>query len=196
MKKSKKKIFLLLLLILFISIILLLSNSYSKYITQINGKGVIEVAKWAFLVNGQTASITNLNLSNTYNSNTLVSNKIAPGTSGSFDIIIDTTGSDVGIDYKVNFENEINKPNNLIFVYDGHTVNNVKELEQFLQGNINADAENKIKTMTIEWKWKYQTGTTTEEIIIQDKEDTDDGKKLSKYQFDIIITGTQVEPTV
>ncbi len=194
MKKSKRKGIYIVLLLLLVVGIFLLGNSYSKYVTQVDGKGVIEVAKWAFLVNGQTASITNLSLAQTYQSDTLVENHIAPGTRGSFDIIVDATGSDVGIDYKVTFANETNKPNNMKFYYNGIMANSIKELETLLAGNISAETENKIRTMTIEWEWSYETGTTKEEIKRQDSIDTQDGQTLNQYQFDILITGTQVEP--
>lgn len=193
MKKSKKRGIILILLFVLI-VMLLLGNSYSKYVTQVEGKGIIEVAKWAFLVNGQTASITNLNLAQTYHADTLVANHIAPGTRGAFDIIIDATGSEVGIDYQVEFENEINKPANMNFYYQGNKVNSIKELETFLKGTISAQEENKIKIITVEWEWSYVTGNTQQEILEQDRIDTKDGKNLAQYQFDIIITGTQVEP--
>lgn len=197
MKKSKKRIILLVLLLLLLTFIALLGGgSYSKYLTQVQGKGVIEVAKWAFLVNGQTASITNINLAKTYNAETLAQNTIAPGTSGSFDIIIDTTGSEVGINYDVKFENERNKPQNLKFIYDGHTVNTIKELEEFLTGTIAANSNEKIKTMKIEWNWPYETENPANEKLIKDIEDTNDGKLLETYSFDVIVTGTQASPTV
>lgn len=170
-------------------------GSYSKYLTQVEGKSVIQVAKWAFLVNGQTASITNIDLAKTYNADTLVENTIAPGTSGSFDIEIDATGSEVGINYEVSFANEKNKPQNLQFTYEGNTVNFVKELEQFLSGTIAANSEQKKKLITIYWEWPYETGETEEEKKIQNEEDTEDGKTLAEYQFDVIVTGKQVEPT-
>lgn len=191
--KTKKKILFLLLLISTI-VLVLMGKSYSKYISQINGKGIIDVAKWAFSVNGQTSSITNLELLKTYDVSTLKDNQIAPGTSGSFDIVIDTTGSEVAIDYKVEFLNETNKPSNLEFKYQENKVSSIKELEEFLKGSIPLDAEEKIKTMKIEWEWKYETGETKEDIVEKDKQDTKDGKELEKYQFDIVITGTQVEP--
>lgn len=197
MKKSKKRIIILLLLIALLIVISLTSgDSYSKYITKVEGKGVIEVAKWAFLVNGQTASITKLNLANTYNPETLTQNRIAPGTRGSFDIVIDATGSNVGIDYNVSFTNEINKPQNLQFIYENNVVSSVKELEQYLTGTINANSSEKIKKMTIEWLWPYQSGNTEEEKVLEDKEDTQNGQTLGSYKFDIVITGTQIEPTI
>lgn len=195
MKKSKKKIILFVLLLLLLAFVLLLvGGSYSRYLTQVEGKGVIQIAKWAFLVNGQTATITNLNLANTYHSDTLVENRIAPGTNGSFDIIIDTTGSEVGIDYEVKFTNEQSKPQNLQFSYDGHKANTIKELEEFLKGTVEANSKEKIKTMTIEWNWPYETGNVPNEKILADTKDTQDGKALQQYQFDITITGTQVQP--
>ena len=197
MKKNKKRILLITLLLLVLALMIILGKgSYSKYLTQVNGKGVIEVAKWAFLVNGETASITNINLAKTYTPETLAQNTIAPGTSGSFDIKIDTTGSEVGINYDVKFENENSKPQNLKYTYDGHTVNTIKELEPFLIGTIDANSNEKVKIMTIEWNWPYETGSSETEIIAQDIEDTNDGKLLENYSFDIIVTGTQVEPVV
>lgn len=197
MKKNKKRIILIvLLLLLLLFIVLLKGGSYSKYLTQVKGKGVIEVAKWAFLVNGETASITNINLAKTYKAETLAQNTIAPGTKGSFDIKIDTTGSEVGINYEVKFENENSKPQNLYYTYDGHTVSSIKELEPFLIGTIDANSSQKTKTITIEWNWPYETGNTENEKLAQDIKDTNDGKILKNYSFDVIVTGTQVEPLV
>lgn len=195
MKKNKKRILLIaLLLLLIVFMVLLGRGSYSKYLTQVKGKGVIEVAKWAFLVNGETASITNINLAKTYTAETLAQNTIAPGTRGSFDIKIDTTGSEVGINYDVKFENENSKPQNLQYTYNAHTVSTIKELEPFLIGTIEANSNEKVKIMTIEWNWPYETGSSENEKLAQDVEDTNDGKLLENYSFDIIVTGTQVEP--
>lgn len=186
----------LLLLFLFILIVIIFlgRKSYSKYITQVEGKGVIDVAKWAFLINGQTASITNLNLSKNYQASTLKENHMAPGTKGSFDIVIDTTGSDVGIKYDVTFLNEKSKPQNLKFKYDGHTVSSIKELEPFLTGIIEVESEEKVKTMTIEWIWPYETGDGDKQKKENDAKDTKDAQTLSQYEFDIRISGTQIEP--
>lgn len=196
MKKQKniKKKILILLILLLIILVTLLGNTYSKYITKVEGKGVIQVAKWAFLVNGQTATMTNINLAQTYNASTLIANRIAPGTRGSFDIVIDATGSEVGIDYDVKFLNQNNKPTNLKFNYNGNIVSSINELEQFLNGNISANSNEKIKTFTIEWFWNYETGNTKEEIASYDAKDTQDGKTLDKYSFDVVVTGRQVEP--
>lgn len=195
MRKNHKKILIIFILLILI-LLALLGHTYSRYITTINGKGIIEVAKWAFIVNGENSSTTNIKLAQTYNPNTLVENRIAPGTKGSFDIVIDTTGSEVGIDYCVKFENENNKPKNMEFSYGDLTVKSIKELEDVLKGNISADTQDKVKTLTINWQWKYETGSTKEEIETNDAKDTQDAKLLSQFQFDIIVVGTQVEPTI
>ena len=49
------------------------------------------------------------------------SKTIAPGTNGSLDIILDTTGADVAIDYAVTFDNLVNKPTNMKFTYGNKT---------------------------------------------------------------------------
>lgn len=195
MKKRKKLRKILIALLLFLIILIaMLGSTYSKYITKVEGKGVIEVAKWAFLVNGQTATMTNINLAQTYNPSTLVKNKIAPGTRGSFDIVIDTRGSDVGIDYDVKFLNQTNKPTNLKFDLNGTVVDSINNLEEMLKGNIPVDSNDKVKTFTIKWFWNYETGNTQEQKANADIQDTKDGKSLGQYSFDVIVTGKQVEP--
>lgn len=191
--KLKKKKAIIILLFLLIILFALLSKTYAKYLTQIQGKGIIDVANWSFIVNGQTSSMTNINLAQTYDEKTLLKDKIAPGTKGSFDIIIDTTGSDVGIEYDVKFLNEKEKPHNLKFKYDDTTVSSITELEEKLKGVISANEEEKIKTLTIEWSWDYQTGNTEELIENSDIKDTQDGIKLGEYSFDIVVTGKQIE---
>lgn len=193
-RKNLKRKTLIIILLSLITLIGLLGSTYSKYITQVEGRGVIEVAKWAFLVNGQTATMTNINLAQTYNSDTLIQNRIAPGTRGSFDIIVDASGSEVGIDYDVKFLNENNKPTNLNFNYNGTIVPSITDLEEVLKGNIPADSTEKVKTFTIQWFWSYETGTAEEQKLKSDMQDTKDGKSLDKYSFDIVVTGRQVEP--
>ncbi len=96
-------------------------QSYAKYVSKISGNGIAEVATWNFKVNGQKEQVQNIQLTSTCNSETLVDNKIAPGTKGSFNIVIDGSGSDVGINYYVIFEEKGKKPTNLKFSYNNRT---------------------------------------------------------------------------
>lgn len=165
--------------------------TYSKYYTEIHGEGSAKIAKWSFKANKSSTKIENITLNNIYDQDKLKQQTIAPGTSGSFDIVLDATGADVGIDYSVKFDNLVNKPTNLKFTYNGTTKNSLEELESLLIGRILV-SDSRTKTLTIEWNWDYQTGTTPEEIKNNDKIDTNDAGK--DFTFDIIITGTQVNP--
>lgn len=166
-------------------------NTYSKYFTKIDGEGNAEIARWSFRVNNTSTVMEKIQLNNVYNTNILKNKTIAPGTNGSFDIVLDATGADVAIDYAVTFDNLVNKPTNLKFTYDGTTKSSLEELEDLLKGRITLD-DSRTKTLTIYWSWDYQTGTTDEEKLNNDRIDTNDSGK--DFSFDMTITGTQVNP--
>ena len=180
---KRRKIFLVAMILAIIILAFIGGQTYSKYVSEVRGDGLAEVATWSFKVNGEKAQIQTINLASTCNEETLLDNKIAPGTNGSFNIIVDGSESDVGIDYKIKFLNETNKPSNLKFKYQDTEFDSISELE-----------ENKIRTLKIEWEWKYETGNSQEEIINNDKIDTENAKAISQYKFNVIVSGTQVEP--
>lgn len=193
MKKSKKIV---LVSIALIGIILSFmgGHTFAKYMSRVTGNGSAEIASWNFKVNENEEQMQTIELKSTINNKTLVNNKIAPGTEGNFQIKLDATDSDVGINYIVRFENESTKPTNLKFTYEGKTYNSITELGQVLTGIINANDENKVKTIDIGWNWQYETGSTLEEIAKNDLEDTKNAKEISNYTFNILVTGTQVMP--
>ena len=190
---NKKKIVLIVAILSMIVISFMGGQSFSKYISQVKGYGQFDIAKWSFLVNGQESSMNTIDLSSTCNNGTLINNKIAPGTEGNFNIEIDATGSEVGIQYQVTFDEKSQKPNNLFFIYNRSTYANFSDLAYALKGVINADAENKKISIPIKWIWEYETGNSPELREPEDVEDTQDGKTLQNYAFDVIVTGTQVE---
>ena len=189
--KSKKIILIAILLLITIMLGIIGGITYAKYYTKIDGKGNAEIARWSFKANNETKTIADIKLNNTYNENKLEKYTIAPGTRGQFDIVIDTTGADVAIDYEIKFDNEKNKPTNLEFTYENTTSNTLKGLESVLVGRIGVKEE-RTKTLTIYWNWDYETGTNDNEIADNDVLDTNDAGK--DYTFDITITGTQVNP--
>lgn len=191
---KSKKIILAIAVLLCILLAFIGGQAYAKYITEIKGNGIAEVATWSFKVNDQKEHIQEIKLASTYNNETLVNNKIAPGTSGNFNIIVDATGSEVGIKYNIVFSDEANKPTNLKFIYEDQEYDSIQELENNLSGVINANEENKTKTLNIGWKWDYETGQEEEEIAANDLIDTKDAEKLQNYTFKVSVTGTQVEP--
>lgn len=193
MKKSKK-IVLLVIAIVAITLLFVGGRAYAKYMARVTGQGTADIAAWSFKVNENEEKLQTISLKSTINNSSLVNNKIAPGTEGEFQIKLDATGSEVGINYVIKFENESQKPTNLKFTYDGKTYNSLKNLQQDLTGTINANDENKVKAITVGWNWKYETGNTAQEIASNDLIDTQDAKQMTNYTFDIIVTGTQVAP--
>lgn len=193
MKKNKKILFVILILLAII-LSFIGGKTFSKYMSQVQGSGTAEIANWVFKVNGTEDLVQSVDLLSTYNNETLIDNKVAPGTSGSFNIIIDATGSEVGVDYKVKFLNESEKPQNLIFSYNDNKYKTIQELQENLSGTINANEDNKTRTITINWEWQYETGENENEINQNDIIDTQNAKDFENYTFDINVIGTQVMP--
>lgn len=193
MSKSKKIILLLAILIALV-LSFIGGQTFSKYITEVRGEGIAEVARWSFKVNGQDEEVQTINLASTCNNETLIDNKIAPGTEGTFKIVVDGTGSDVGINYTIKFENESTKPQNLKFIYNEKEYNSITELQEDLKGTINANDEEKTKTLNIKWKWAYEIGSNAEEIKANDQIDTQNAIDINNYTFNVIVSGTQVMP--
>lgn len=190
----KKKAVIIIAILVAIILSFIGGQTYSKYVTEVRGDGTAQIATWDFKVNGQKEEVQTISLGSTYDSSTLVNGKIAPGTEGNFQIKVDATGSDVGIDYKIKFSDETTKPTNLKFYYQEVEYNSILELEDALSGTINADDENKAKTFDIKWKWNYETGSNPTEIASNDKIDTQNAQEITNYEFDVIVSGTQVVP--
>lgn len=193
MKKNKKILFVILILLAII-LSFIGGKTFSKYMSQVQGSGTAEIANWVFKVNGTEDLVQSVDLLSTYNNETLIDNKVAPGTSGHFDIIIDATGSEVGVDYKVKFLNETEKPQNLVFIYNDNEYATIQELQEDLSGTINANEDNKTRTITINWEWQYETGSNPTEIASNDKIDTQNAQEIANYTFNVNVSGTQVAP--
>lgn len=191
---KKRKIILVSSILVLLLISFFIGQAYAKYFTKLKGEGVAEIASWDFKVNGQKEQVEKINLNSTMNNESLIGNKIAPGTEGSFNIVIDATGTDVGINYNIDFSEESNKPTNLKFTYDEKEYNSIEELTDNLSGVINANDENKERTLNIKWKWDYETGETPEEIASNDEIDTKEAATLADYTFNVTVSGTQVQP--
>lgn len=185
--------------VLIISIIVIISvisffigTLFNKYNTSIKGEGLAELATWNFKVNNKKEQIQSIDLVSTINNETILDSKLAPGTSGSFNIIIDATDTQVGIKYNINSIEETNKPHNLKFIYEEKEYNSLKELQEKLSGTIYANDINKVRTLKILWKWDYETGSTAEEIKVNDLLDTEDAQNIQNYKFTICVSGEQI----
>ena len=96
--------------------------------------------------------------------------------------------------HKIKFENESQKPTNLKFIYNEKEYTSITQLEQDISGTINANEENKARTLKIDWNWPYETGSNENEIGENDKIDTKNASEIQNYTFNVIVSGTQVMP--
>ena len=192
--KSKNKGAVVVLALALIVAIVLSMYAYSKYTSTLTGNGTSTVAKWSFKVNGQTQTIPDIELGETMDAhNNVVTPKLAPGTSGHFDLILDGSGSEVAIDYNIKLA-ITQKPANLKFYLDDKYQTPISETDGTLNiaGSIALEDVNTPLTKTIYWQWPYETGKTSNEIDKNDETDTkDSGKNVT---MTITVTGTQRDP--
>lgn len=195
-KKIKKTTIIVILLVLTIIMALVFSiYAYSKYKTTRIGEGTSQVAKWSFKVNGQTQTIPDIDLATTMDPHSHVEDgRIAPGTSGHFNLELDATGSEVSIDYSLKLA-ITEKPTNLRFYTDSGYTKEIASTDGVmnLTGVILLEEVETIQTKTIYWKWPYQTGDSDASKKANDKIDTDDSKK--SVTMTITVTGIQRDPS-
>ena len=189
MKNKTRKIIRIACAILLIVLVQAIGITYAKYIASDKISGEAEIAQWSFKISEEGTQTKTINLADTAENESTVNGKLAPGSWGSIGIQLDATGSDVGVDYTLEFANEQNKPQNLEFVYNGTTYNSISEIVS--SGTIERDVENKTKNIAIVWRWNYETGKTNEEKAENNKIDTEYANSNTEYTFDIIATGTQ-----
>ncbi len=132
---------------------------------------------YRFYVSYHNIDFKNINLTNSINRDTLVHEKIAPGTKGAFEILLETNEK---IHYQIKFKSKNQKPENLTFKIEGKDkkYNKLEEMEEDLQGEIKEN-----KRIIINWQWEYETSET------QNRQDTEDGKKIRQYHFTIYAIG-------
>ena len=72
------------------------------------------------------------------------------------------------------------------FTYGDKTFSNIEEYEKYFTDTIDANDENRTRTLTVNWEWPYDSE--------DDETDTAEGLQALNYEFDIVVTGTQVVP--
>lgn len=173
--KSKKRLSRFVLFYSFISLILIFYSSFARYTTITEGTQTAEIANWKIKINGTNIS-NNETLSKIITlvpdstNQTTKDNKIAPGKSGYFDIIINPEGTDVSIEYTITI-GTTNLPS-------GITLTNYEIVEtsisQTLTDNIItgeialADTTQQLtssdtKTIRIYWSWDENDTTIPDE---------------------------------
>lgn len=179
LRKSRKKIiFLILIFIIILSILMkILQNRnlifqedliFFKLFDVGNFQKNLEEGKekiYKIEINKGKVNYQKINLSQTVDKKTLVNERIAPGTRGSFfvDLI-----SNVNTNYEIKIVNKNLKPKNFDF--------DIEEKAGELQ-------ENKIKRIIINWEWPYEISES------QNMQDTLDGQNIEEYNFEICTIG-------
>jgi len=129
---------------------------------------------------------TNLSLIETADKNTLINEKIAPGTSGEFSICLNAKQN---IDYKLIFNSINEKPVNLRFIAikEGKVIeaSSLEELSRHLLGKISENEQIEIK---IKWYWNFEN---IENERNTDFQDTEDAQKIRQYQFKVFAVAKQ-----
>ena len=157
---------------------------YAKYISSITKTGTATVAKWSFSSDNTDGTIT-CELDETYDPDTLVADKIAPGTSGKCPIQISNANTEVGVHYEIS-PSVTSKPANLKFYSDASHQTELTGSAK-VEGDLDPGAAS--TTIYVYWNWPYQDGTTA-----YDTADTSDGTSGSTMTMTFDVTGTQVQP--
>lgn len=171
----------------------LMGSTLARYVTEVTGSATATVAKWSFKVNGQAEKFT-IDLGRTAYTDTTIADKvIAPGTSGSFKIEIDGSGSEVGIDYEIKLKAAADTtfPDDMVFSTKAITDANLGEnfskfIETPVEGSIDYSAAMK-ETVTIYWAWDFGKNDTAT------ANDNDYAGK--SWEIGITVTGKQTTPT-
>ncbi len=202
---KKKKIFkillILILIFLFIKMIFFKNLSNSKIIEDFLffkvlgdnlkvSEDIIDVKEkeYRLNVNYKNIDFRNINLAETINRKTLIYEKIAPGTRGSFNIILEANKNSK---YKVVFNSINKKPQNLKFKANINNkeignANTLEELQKYLIGYIRKNEKIDIR---VNWYWEFEDNEDNEQ---NDKQDTKDAQYIKKYQFDINAIGEEI----
>ena len=105
-----KKVYILISLIMLLVTFYEVANTFAKYTSEAEATAEIQAGAWVIEINSSDVSSSNSNRlfiinSLTYPSNAYVlSNKIAPSSSGYFDIIFDASGTSVAVRYDVTID--------------------------------------------------------------------------------------------
>ena len=195
MRTHKKSLLLVVLLILVAIATAFVGRTYAKYTGEVSGNGAAVVAKWAFETDNASPTIT-ANITPTADPSTLVNNKIAPGTQGSFAVHVSNDTSETGADFTVKLGTVTSAPTNLKF-YKSSTFTAANEITPgtgTITGQLAAGDSTGLD-VTIYWQWVYETGTVTNGIAAGDSDDTDDGEAAASLTIPITITGVQTPPS-
>lgn len=174
MEKNKTMKMILITLLIAMIALVLVSGTYAKYTSSASGSDTVRVAKWSFNVGENDIVAKDTFTFDLFKTITDTDGKtetdvvsanadkvIAPGTSGSFDLVLENkseTSAKYGITYTVT---------NTASIPVQFSVNG-KDWTDNLANVVESDTDTKLaanngtKTITIQWKWAYDGDDTTD----------------------------------
>ena len=187
---KKQNLSFMLLVILLISVILCISSfgiaTWARYRSVTGSNVEAQIAKWSFKVNGEEEQFADIDLADTIDFTHVTTDKIAPGTYGSFDLDIDARGSEVSLDYYINISvNE--KPTNLKFYSDsGYTtpITISADNKIYLDGEFLISNSPMQEVRTIYWKWDYRTESLPSTSVLQGYYSSIEGLETLVSEYD------------
>lgn len=199
MKENKTTRLLTIALIIALIALLLVASSYAKYLSSGTGSDSARVAKWSFKVGGTDVVATDTFTFDLFKTITDTDGKtaetdvvsansdkvIAPGTSGSFDLVLENkseVSAKYGIEYTVT---------NTATIPVQFSVDDGKTWTDSLTNVVASDTDTKLaanngsKTITVQWKWAYEGNDTTDVTLGKDG--------TAKLQVSAKVTATQID---
>lgn len=174
MEKNKTMKMILITLLITMIALVLVSGTYAKYTSSASGSDTARVAKWSFNVGENDIVAKDTFTFDLFKTITDTDGKtetdvvsanadkvIAPGTSGSFDLVLENkseTSAKYGITYTVT--NTASIPVQFSVNGKDWTDNLANVVESDTDTKL--DANNGTKTITIQWKWAYDGDDTTD----------------------------------
>lgn len=171
MKKSKMITIIAVVALVAIIAATLVAGTFARYATTVTATTEASTAAWTVTAGFGNEHQDTINLYDTIedpsaNYPNLTENTIAPGTSGTFNAIIDGTGSEVGIDYSVKIEKAEDSdelPKGLTFTIGGQQYTADSEEPITVKGLIPLTDVGTPVTIPVTWEWVLGEDATAEE---------------------------------
>ena len=155
-----------------------IASTYARYTSEVTGTATATAAAWSFKANSNTTTFTTIDLASTISYTNVAAGVIAPGTQGSFPIVLDGTGSQVDIKAIIEIELSATCPAGLKLYSDAGCTTEFVDLTDATAtlvpviSGAGTPAENATRTVTVYWKWNYQQGVNDAAKAANDAADT------------------------
>lgn len=168
MNKTKKTI-------IFIMLLLMLLNTKTTFAME-NSNNL------TFNLNVQETNFETSNeLKQKSSLESLYQGKAQPGSSGYFDVTINANNYYSNFNYKILFQNEKNKPQNLYFIVEDTPIKNLENIK--VEGYLRKNTTQTVKR--IYWKWDYET--TNDHNSLEQSDEIDTFNSSENYTFEVVL---------